>query len=183
LGQPLPGAGHALDLGLAAQAALAADLTGDAGDFRGERGELVDHGVDGGLELEDLAARVHVDLLGQVALGDGGGDLGDVADLAGQVVRHRVDGVRQVFPRAGHAFDDGLAAQAAVGADLARDARDLAGERVELVDHRVDGALELEHLALDVDGDLLGEIALGDGGGDLGDVADLRGQVAGHRVD
>ena len=37
----------------------------------------------------------------------------------------------------------GLAAELAFGADLARDARHLAGERVELVDHRVDGVLEL----------------------------------------
>ena len=35
----------------------------------------------------------------------------------------------------------------------------------------------------DVDGDLPGEVAVGDGGGDLGDVADLGGEVAGHRVD
>ena len=34
------------------------------------------------------------------------------------------------------------------GADLARDARHLGGERAELVDHRVDGVLQLEDLAL-----------------------------------
>ena len=50
----------------------------------------------------------------------------------------------------------------------------------ELVDHRVDGVLQLEDLAPGVDGDLLGQVALGHGGGDLGDVADLAGQVAGH---
>jgi hypothetical protein len=48
-----------------------------------------------------------------------------------------------------------------------------AAKRVELVHHRVDRVLELEDLALDVDGDLLGEVAVGDGGGDFGDVADL----------
>ena len=53
-------------------------------------------------------------------------------------------------------------------------------KRVELVDHRVDRVLELEDLPLDVDGDLLAEVAVGDGGGDLGDVAHLAGQVAGH---
>ena len=37
------------------------------------------------------------------------------------------------------------------------------GERVQLVDHRVDGVLELEDLALDVDGDLAREVAVGDG--------------------
>ena len=54
------------------------------------------------------------------------------------------------------------------------------GERAELVDHRVDGVLQLEDLALDVDGDLLGEVAVGDGGRHLGDVAHLGGEVAGH---
>ena len=77
----------------------------------------------------------------------------------------------------------GLAAELALGADLARDARDLGGEAVELIDHRVDGVLELEDLALDVDGDLLRQVAVRDRGRDLGDVAHLRGQVRGHEVD
>src|SRR5207245_3204476 len=113
-----------------------------------------------------------------VAVGDGGGDVGDVPDLRGQVARHRVDGVGEVLPGAGDVPDVGLAAELALGADLAGDARDFGGERAELVDHRVDGVLELEDLALDVDGDLSRKIAVGDGGGDLGDVADLGRQVA-----
>src|ERR671910_798422 len=48
----------------------------------------------------------------------------------------------------------------ALGADLAGDAGDLRGEAVELVDHRVDGVLELEDLAPDVDGHLLGQVAV-----------------------
>ena len=64
-----------------------------------------------------------------------------------------------------------------------RDARDLGGERAQLIDHRVDGVLQLEDLALHVDGDLLREVAVGDGGRDLGDVAHLVGQVAGQHVD
>ena len=56
-----------------------------------------------------------------------------------------------------------LAAELAFGADLARHARHLRGEDVELIDHRVDGVLQLEDLALDVDGDLLREVAVGDG--------------------
>ena len=39
-------------------------------------------------------------------------------------------------------------------------------------------SLELEDLALHVDGDLLGEVAVGHRGGHLGDVAHLDGQVA-----
>ena len=110
------------------------DFTGDAGHLRGERAELVHHGVDGVLQLEDLALDVHGDLLRQVAVGDGGGDLGDVAHLAGEVAGHEVHVVGQVLPGAGHALHVGLAAQLAFGAHLARHARDFAGEGVELGD-------------------------------------------------
>ncbi len=43
-------------------------------------------------------------------------------------------------------------------------------------------SFELQDLAAHVDGDLARQVAAGDGGRDLGDVADLGGQVAGHRV-
>ena len=148
-----------------------------------KRVELIDHRVDGVLELEDLALHVDGDLLRQVAAGDGGGHLGDVADLAGQVGGHQVDVVGQVRPGAADARDLRLAAELALGADLARHAGHFGGEAVELVDHHVDGVLELEDLALHVDGDLLRQVARGDGGGHFGDVAHLAGQVGGHQVD
>ena len=91
-----------------------------------KRVELVDHRVDRVLQLEDLPLDVDRDLLGQVAVGDGGRDLGDVAHLVGEVAGHRVDVVGQVLPDAGHAADLGLAAEPALGADLAGDAGDLA---------------------------------------------------------
>ena len=72
----------------------------------------------------------------------------------------------------------GLAAELAFGADLAGHAGHLDGEGVELVDHRVDGVLQLEDLAAHVDGDLARQVAAGHGGGHLGDVAHLVGQVA-----
>jgi hypothetical protein len=71
-------------------------------------------------------ARVDGDLLAQVAAGDRRRHLGDVADLAGQVAGHEVDVVGEVLPRAGHALHVGLTAELALGAHLARDARDLA---------------------------------------------------------
>src|SRR5690606_41309610 len=80
-----------------------------------------------------------------------------------------------VYPR--------LAAARALGADLAGDAGDLGGERGQLVLHRVHGRLELQDLALGIDVDLAGEVAVGDGRGHLGDVADLVREVARHRVD
>src|SRR5207245_7727204 len=88
-----------------------------------------------------------------------------------------------VLPRAGDAFHVGLATELAIGTHLTRHTSDFFGERIELVDHRVDGLLELEDLAADVDGDLLREVALLHGGGNITDVAALPGQIARHDVD
>ena len=164
VGQVLPGAGDAAHVGLAAEPAFGADLARDARHFAGERVELIDHRVDGFLQLQDFAADVDGDLLRQVAAGDGGRDFGDVAHLGGQVAGHEVDVVGQVLPGAGDARHLRLAAELAFGADLARDARHFRGEGVELIDHRVDGVLQLENLALHVDGDLARKVAARDGG-------------------
>ena len=183
LGQVLPGAGDTGHVRLAAELAFGADLARHARHFGGEAVELVDHRVEGFLQLQDLAAHVDRDLARQIAIRDRGRDLGDVADLRGQVAGHRVDRVGEVLPGAGDTRHRRLAAEPALGADFARDARHLAGERAKLVDHRVDGLLQLQDLAADVDGDLLREVTLRHGGRDLGDVADLVRQVRGHGVD
>ena len=127
--------------------------------------------------------RVDGDLLREVALRDGGRDLRDVSHLGGEVRGEDVDVVGQVLPSAGDAFDVGLAAELAFGADFLRDASHLRGERAELIDHDVDGVLQLEDLAARVDGDLLREVAVGDGGRDVRDVAHLGGEVRGEDVD
>src|SRR5690606_16513247 len=134
-------------------------------------------------QLENFAFDVDGDLLGKVAVGHRGGDVGDVANLVGQVSGHRVHRVSEVLPSAGHAGNVRLAAKFALGADFARHPRHFGGERPELVANRRSSDLQLEDFAFDVDGDLLGEVAAGDRGGDGGDVADLRGEVSGHRVD
>ena len=90
--------------------------------------ELVDHRVDGVLELEDLALHVDGDLLRQVAERHRGGHFGDVAHLARQVGRHGVHVVGEVLPRAADARHLRLAAELAFGADLARHARHFRGE-------------------------------------------------------
>src|SRR5205807_1878929 len=132
---------------------------------------------------QDLAADVDRDLLGEVTAGDGGGDVGDVADLRRQVGGHKVDVVGEVLPGAGDAGHLRLAARRVVGTHLTRHAGDLAREAVELVHHRVQRLFQAQDLAAHVDGDLARQVTTRDCGRHLGDVADLGGQVASHRVD
>src|SRR5262249_19562294 len=117
------------------------------------------------------------------AAGDGGGDVGDVADLRREVRRHEVDVVGEVLPGAGDAGDLRLTAELAFGTHFARHARDFRREPVQLVHHGVDGVLELDHLAAVFDGDALPVFSARHGGGHVGDVAHLRGEVGGHGVD
>src|SRR5205823_1986538 len=167
---------------LTTELAFGADLTRQAGHFRREAVELVHHRVDGLLQLQDLALPVHSDLARQVAACNGGRDLGDVAHLAGEVARHRVDVVGQVLQGTGDSRHDGLATQFALGTHLAGHARHFGGEAVELIDHRIDGLLQLQDLVLHVHGDLARRASVGDGGRDFGDVAHLAGEVTGHGV-
>ena len=164
-------------IGLAAELAFGADLARHARHFGREAVQLVHHRVDGLLQLQDLALHVDRDLARQVAARDGRRHLGDVAHLARQVAGHGIDVVGEILPRAGDARHDGLAAELAFGADLARHARHFGREAVQLVHHRVDGFLQLQDLAAHVHRDLARQVAARDGGGHLGDVAHLAGQV------
>src|SRR5207302_1793164 len=136
--------------------AFGADLAGYARHLRGKRAKLIHHGVDGVLQLQDFALDIDGDLLGKVAAGHGLGDVGDVTHLAGEVTGHEVDVVGQVLPGAGYVLDARPIAELAFGADLAGHARHLGRERAQLIHHRVNGVLELEDFAFDIDGDLLG---------------------------
>ena len=167
---------------MTAKLSFAADLTRHARHFRGERTELIDHRVDRVLQLQNLAANIDGDLFRQIAVRDRGRDLGNVSHLAGQVAGHRIHRVGEILPRAGHAADFRLASEPSFGAYFARHARDLVRERTELIDHRVDRVFQLQNLALHIDRDLLGKIAVRDRGRDFRDVADLTGQIAGHEI-
>src|SRR5207249_2606584 len=155
VGQVLPGAGHALNLRLATELLVGGSVAPQARDIGRNRVELVHHGVDGVLQLQDLALDVHGDLFGEVPAGDGGGHVGDVAHLGGQVVSHQVHAVGQVLPRAGYPGNVRLAAEFPISTDLDRDPGHFRGETTKLFHHRVDGVFELENLAADIDGDLL----------------------------
>ena len=182
VGEILPRPGRALHDRLAAELAFRADLARDARDFRRERIELIEHRIDDVLGLQKLAADIDGDLLRQVSPGDGRRDLRYVAQLHGQVAGERVDVVGQILPDAADAPDCRLAAELTVGTDFARDASHFRCERRQLIDHRVDRVLELEDLALHVDGDLAREIAARDSRRHLRDVTDLTRQVRRHEV-
>jgi hypothetical protein len=182
VGQVLPRAGDTGHLRLAAQASFGADLARHSGHFAGKGVQLVHHGVHGLLEFENFAGHIHRDLARQVAARHGGGHLRDVAHLRGQVAAHGVHRVGEILPRAGDTGHQGLSAQFALGTDLARHARHLGGEGAQLVHHGIDGFFQLQNFAAHVHGNFFGQIAIGNGDGDLSDVAHLRGQVRRHGV-
>ena len=86
-------------------------------------------------------------------------------------------------PHARGAWHVGLTAEATVDADVARDARDLIGERRQRVDHVVDRVDERRDLAARREVELRIEVAVGDRGDDGRDAAHLLGEVARHDVD
>src|SRR5262249_48354636 len=149
---------------------------GHARDLTGEGVELVHHGVDGVLELQDFSLHVDGDLAGKVALGHGGGDFGDVSNLSRQGYGHGIHWVGEMLPGTGDTGHVGLTAQAAFRTYFARDAGDLACEGAKLFDHGVEGFFELENFTADVHGDFAGKVAAGDGRCDFGDVAHLAGE-------
>src|SRR5206468_2414895 len=139
--------------------------------------ELVHHRVQRLFELENFAADVDGDLARKVTVCDGGRDFRDISDLTCEVGSHEIDVLRQVLPCATHTKHLRLATELAFCTNLPGDAGNFARECVELVHHGVDGVLELENLALDVDGNLAGQVTAGNCRRYLGDISDLGRQV------
>ena len=175
-------------LRLATELAFGAHLLRHARHFGSEGVELVHHGVDGVLQLQDLAFDIDGDLLGKVAIRDRRGDLGDVAHLAGQVRGHEIDVFRQVLPRAGNALDLRLATELAFGAHLAGHTGHLRGKASKLPDHGVHDLADAQELAaqgapvgFEIDG--LAEIALRHGADHARHFGGRLNEVADHRID
>ena len=84
-----------------------------------------------------IALGVDGELLREIAIGHRRHHLGDAAHLARQIAGHEVHIVGEVLPGARHALDLRLAAELALGADLARHPRHLRGEGRQLVHHQV----------------------------------------------
>src|SRR5690606_14089601 len=110
------------------------------------------------------------------------GHVTDGAHLACQVAGKLVHVVGKVSPNSSGPRYVGLAAELAFYTDVAGDARDLIGEGRQRYDHVVDGFDERRNLALRVQGQLLLQVAVGDGGDDPGDASYLFRQVQRHHV-
>ena len=163
--------------------AVGADFARDARDFARKRIELIDHRIDGVLQLQNFALNVHRDLARQVSVRHRRGHLSDVANLSRQVARHRVHAIREILPCSSDATDIRLTAELTFGSDFARHTRHFRGERAELIHHRIDGVLQLQNFASHVHRDLARQVAARHGRGNFGDVANLVGQVTRHEID
>ena len=113
----------------------------------GEGGQRVDHVVDRVGQLRDLALGLEHQLALEVAVGDRGDDPGDAAHLVVRLAAMKLTLSVRSFHVPATPLHLGLAAELALGADFARHAGHFGGEGVELIDHRVDGVLQLEDLA------------------------------------
>ena len=161
IGEILPDTSDFLGLRLASELPFHADFACNSRHLAGEAVELIHHRVDRVSQLEELAFDVRGDLAAEVAVRDSGGDISDISNLGREVVRHDVDVVGEILPDAPD-LDRHCSrlTQLAFGTHLACDTRYLGDESVELVHHRVDGVLELEHLSLRVQRDLLAQVAI-----------------------
>src|ERR1700719_2993924 len=112
-----------MHVGLTAELAFCADLARHARNFRSKRAELIDHGVDGVLQLQDFSAYFNSNLARQVAGGHRGGNLGDVADLVGQGAAHEIDAVRKILPGSSTALPHSLPAELPFGPTFASHTR------------------------------------------------------------
>jgi len=74
----------------------------------------------------------------------------------------------------------GLTTQNTLCSHFQTDSGDLVGECVQLMNHTIDSFFQIEHLALDIDVDLLAQISECDGFGDFGYGTDLIGEVGCH---
>ncbi len=173
IGYLAPQAGGIGDSGLTPQLTFSSHFTRHARYFGSERIELIHHRVDGVLQVEDFALYGDSDLSRQVALCNRSGDFGDIPHLPCEILSHQVHIAGEIHPYTRDTYHARLAPQFALSAHLVGHACYFGGKRIELIHHRVDGVLQVENFAPHFDGDLPGEIAIGNSGGHLGNIADL----------
>jgi hypothetical protein len=103
--------------------------------------------------------------LREIAVGDRRRDGGDIPNLGREIARQPIHAVGEFLPHAGHAANIGLRAQFALRFPTSRATRITSAEKdrswstVALI-----AFFELEDFSASLDGDLLRQIAFGDGG-------------------
>ena len=102
----LPRSRNAFDLRLTAEFSFGSHFAGHAGHFRRERAELRDHRVDGftgsqKFALERPVVDLEIEILRQIALGDGADHAGDLGRRLGKIGDQRVDRIDARRPAAG----------------------------------------------------------------------------------
>src|SRR6185503_17519345 len=132
--------------GLSAELSFDTYFAGDGGHLVGEGTKRVGHGVNGFGQGGDFAFGFENEFLREVAVGDGGHNLDDTAHLLRQVTGHEIHVIGEILPRTGHTFHIRLTAELSFGAYFFGNAGNFGGERVQLIDERVDRVLQLEDL-------------------------------------
>ena len=127
---------------------------------------MVDHGIDGFLELQNFAAYIDGNFFGKIAIGHRNRHVGNIAHLRGQITGHLIDRIGERFPYARYALHLCLATQLALSADLTRHAGHFRSEHREPLDHGIHhlrGTQELafEHAPVHFQFHRLPEVALG----------------------
>ena len=178
----LPGACYAGNHRLNAKATFGANLARNTSDFGSERAELLDHCVNGFLELQNLPTHIDRDLFRKIAVGNSNGYICNVSHLPCKIRGHGVHVIGEIFPRAGDTRHGRLATKLAFGADLAGHARHFRRKGTELLDHGVHRFLELQNFALHIDRNLAAEVPLCDRCGHVCDIPYLASEVGGHRI-
>ncbi|HZM26857.1 MAG TPA: hypothetical protein VFB89_05845, partial [Gemmatimonadales bacterium] len=102
--------------------------------------------------------------------------------MSRQIRGELVHVVGEIAPGARGTRHSRLPTELAFDTDLTGHVGNLIGEGGERLDHAVDRIGQSRDLALGFHAELALEIAVGDGGDDLGDAAHLTRQVARHRV-
>jgi len=149
---------------------------------------LIDHRVDCVLEFENFSFDVYRNLLGKVAVCNGGGYQGDVTHLSGQVRGHRVDTVGKVLPGTGDIWHVGLASQFSFRTYFAGNTSNFSRKGRKLIDHRVYRGTDPEELAFnrgpfDLKRHLLVQVAFCHSRNNAGDFRSRPRQVFNQRVD
>ena len=145
--------------------------------------QLVDHRVDGVLQLQDLAARVDVIFWDRSPRATAVVTWAMLRHLGGQVAGHGVDGVGEVPPGAGDAGAPAAWPPSRPSVPTSRATRVTSSANDDSWSTIVLTVFFSSSISpRDVDGDLLRQVAVGHRRRHLGDVADLAGEVAGHAV-